>query len=419
MSEDASQTPPAFSLILRIPSGDLVSLEIPDFDANTLKDLRLLVAAKTSLPTDATSLIHAGRILKDDDATLSSLGLPNGATIHVARRANNRAAQEASAAAGAGSGAGSVPTGRSARRAAASPFGVPAEMSEVLNNPIVRSMMESPQFLQTMLQVDPRISQLVERHPEMRQMLSDPDFLRQTISAMRNPSMMQEMMRNHDRQLSNIEAIPGGMNYLTSMYQTMQEPLGAQSGDTSTDEANRRYAEMLGVNERSPSEGINDQALPNPWAPRPQAHSATRSAASPLAASPSAASPFSPNAMGNPFAALVQPQPLAGAATATGDAAAPSAADLMAQLQSLQTLMASFQTLGFDPNASAGFGTQPAAAPAPATLTPALEPPSTRFASQIATMRDMGFDDESRSIRALLAAGGNVEAAITFLLDMP
>ena len=35
---------------------------------------------------------------------------------------------------------------------------------------------------------------------------------------------MQEMMRNQDRALTNIEAVPGGFNQLSSMYKSMQGP---------------------------------------------------------------------------------------------------------------------------------------------------------------------------------------------------
>lgn len=37
--------------------------------------------------------------------------------------------------------------------------------------------------------------------------------------------MMQEMMRNQDRALSNLESIPGGYNALRRMYTDIQEPM--------------------------------------------------------------------------------------------------------------------------------------------------------------------------------------------------
>lgn len=41
----------------------------------------------------------------------------------------------------------------------------------------------------------------------------------------RNPTALQEMMRNHDRALSNLESIPGGFNALQRIYHDVQEPM--------------------------------------------------------------------------------------------------------------------------------------------------------------------------------------------------
>jgi ubiquilin len=45
-------------------------------------------------------------------------------------------------------------------------------------------------------------------------MLNNPDILRQTMELARNPSMLQELMRNHDRAISNLESIPGTLNLI-------------------------------------------------------------------------------------------------------------------------------------------------------------------------------------------------------------
>ena len=50
-------------------------------------------------------------------------------------------------------------------------------------------------------------------------------FIPQTMELARNPAMMQEMMRNQDRALSNLESIPGGYNALRRMYTDIQEPM--------------------------------------------------------------------------------------------------------------------------------------------------------------------------------------------------
>lgn len=40
-----------------------------------------------------------------------------------------------------------------------------------------------------------------------------------------NPALRQEMMRNHDRAMSNLESIPGGFNRLRQLHEQVQEPL--------------------------------------------------------------------------------------------------------------------------------------------------------------------------------------------------
>ena len=54
-----------------------------------------------------------------------------------------------------------------------------------------------------------------------------------------------------------------------------------------------------------------------------------------------------------------------------------------------------------------------AAPPAP----PAAQDPALRFASQISQLCDMGFMDTDANLRALIATGGNVNAAVERLLS--
>ena len=65
----------------------------------------------------------------------------------------------------------------------------------------------------------------MERNPEINHMLNNPDILRQTMEIARNPNMMQELMRNQDRAMSNLESLPGGQNALQRMYRDIQEPM--------------------------------------------------------------------------------------------------------------------------------------------------------------------------------------------------
>lgn len=60
-----------------------------------------------------------------------------------------------------------------------------------------------------------------------------------------------------------------------------------------------------------------------------------------------------------------------------------------------------------------GLGVPPAAAPASTQ-----PPPEERFQVQLQQLQDMGFYDATSNVRALLATGGNVNAAVEYLLRM-
>merc|ERR1719427_1139586 len=102
----------------------------------------------------------------------------------------------------------------------------------------------------------------MERNPEIRQMLNNPEVLRQMMEIARNPSRLQEMTRTMDRQMQNLEAIPGGMNILQRMYRDVQEPvLNAMGGPNP-------FQDLRGSNNTPapvPSTETVDPA-PNPWA---------------------------------------------------------------------------------------------------------------------------------------------------------
>ena len=78
-------------------------------------------------------------------------------------------------------------------------------------------------------------------------------------------------------------------------------------------------------------------------------------------------------------------------------------------------------------SAMSGSGAAPAGSPQanpfgaftfpPATQPTSNEPPEIRFQNQLAQLNDMGFFDADENIRALLATGGNVNAAIERLLN--
>ncbi|VDO98907.1 unnamed protein product [Soboliphyme baturini] len=84
----------------------------------------------------------------------------------------------------------------------------------------------------------------------------------------RNPAALQELMRSHDRAVSNLESVPGGMAALQRLYRDIQEPmlnaaqeqLGTMNpfASLASDSAhNASQSARAGVENREP--------LPNPW----------------------------------------------------------------------------------------------------------------------------------------------------------
>ena len=101
----------------------------------------------------------------------------------------------------------------------------PQMMSEMMNNPMVQSLMNNTDFMTSMMENNPQMRQLMDSNPELRNALQDPELMRRSMEMMRDPSAMQNMMRNQDLAMANIENMPGGFNALRSMYQDVQEPM--------------------------------------------------------------------------------------------------------------------------------------------------------------------------------------------------
>ncbi|XP_067094032.1 ubiquilin-4 [Osmerus mordax] len=143
----------------------------------------------------------------------------------------------------------------------------PEMLSQIMENPLVQNMMSNPDLMRQMIVTNPQMQQLMERNPEISHMLNNPELMRQTMELARNPAMMQEMMRNQDRALSNLESIPGGYNALRRMYTDIQEPMFSAAREQF---GNNPFSALGGNLENSgvqPSRTENREPLPNPWGP--------------------------------------------------------------------------------------------------------------------------------------------------------
>ncbi|KAI1233244.1 Ubiquilin-1, partial [Lamprotornis superbus] len=249
--------------------------------------------------TDQLVLIFAGKILKDQD-TLIQHGIHDGLTVHLVIKMQNSITTTSIS-----SNQTSTPnstninsfalgwTGLSSLGLNASNFSElqsqmqrqlmsnPEMMVRIMENPFVQSMLSNPDLMRQLIMANPQMQQLVQINPEISHMLNNPDIMRQTLELARNPAMMQEMMRNQDRALSNLESIPGGYNALRRTYTDIQEPMlnAAQEQFGGNPFASLVSNESSG-GDSQPSRTENRNPLPNPWAPQSSSQNSTSTSTS-------------------------------------------------------------------------------------------------------------------------------------------
>jgi len=288
-------------------------------NAQVRKFKEAISAKFNNAPIENLCLIFAGKILKDSE-NLGSHNIKDGMTIHLVIKqggaapsggASSSASSAATATTTAAAGTTTTTTAAPAPApdVGASPFGLggfggipgygnlgmgsanfmemqqrmqrellnnPDMLRQVMDNPLTQSLMSNPDVIRQMLESNPQMQEVMDRNPEIRQMLNNPEVLRQMMEIARNPSRLQEMTRTMDRQMQNLEAMPGGMNILQRMYRDVQEPvLNAMGGPNP-------FQDLQG-NAATPSQVPStetSQPAPNPWASG-QANTATPAAPPP------------------------------------------------------------------------------------------------------------------------------------------
>ncbi|XP_028398994.1 ubiquilin-1-like [Dendronephthya gigantea] len=305
-------------------------------------------------PVAQLCLIFAGKILKDED-NLEQHGIKDGLTVHLVIKSANKAQQQAAEHATrqpTSTGTSTQPTSDAPRTSTTTtttpqplfgglPTGMgmgdmqqvqqqlmnnPEMMQQMFENPLVQSMMSNPELIQQMIMSNPQMQQLVERSPEISHILNNPDLMRQTLEMARNPAVMQEMMRNQDRALSNLESLPGGFNALRRMYTDIQEPMMNAATEQFQNAQNNPFAALLGgtppnssANDSAQQQGNNDpqvgtentSPLPNPWQPpsgggQAPTRSFTPTATTTSAGSTTPGSTTTTSAGASPFSSMFQ-----------------------------------------------------------------------------------------------------------------
>ncbi|XP_077533500.1 ubiquilin [Haemaphysalis longicornis] len=267
-------------------------------ESASVKELKEAVSKEFSAPVELLCLIFAGKILKDHEA-LATHNIKDGLTVHLVVRSGNSARGDASRRADEPTSDGSpsgVPPNPFASGGLPGLAGVnlgsgtfaemqqrmqrelvsnPDLLRQLMENPFVQSLMSNPDYMRQLIVGNPQMQQLMERNPEINHLLNNPEMLRQTMEMVRNPSMLQELMRTQDRAISNLESAPGGYNALRRMYTELQEPImnaaqeqfGGNPFASLLESGNAQSGGQSEGGQTQSSQGReNRNPLPNPWA---------------------------------------------------------------------------------------------------------------------------------------------------------
>ncbi|KAH9814407.1 hypothetical protein DFH28DRAFT_1082986 [Melampsora americana] len=361
-SELNSTSSDTISLNIKAPGDTKLSLSIST--SKTVLDLKKLISEITDpkVPSDTQRLIYSGRVLKDE-STLSDYKIQSGHSIHMVKGAPKSQNPTSSTQ--------QIPTNLNAGQQisgnplapllnatnqipAFNPF---AEMGINPNDPnMAMNMMDNPQVLQNITRMleDPAVvDQMIASDPRLRSMGP------QVREMMQSPFFRQmitnpEMMRSMQGMMGN----SGGMGNMMGF-----PGMGAPTGGAGTTPGVNPIAAALGA-----QAGAGAQAGTTPATTTPGLNNDA------------------------PAAGLGGMDPFAFMNTPLGQMA-------MQQMAGGGGMPGMFGGLGLPPS-------QPADS----------RPPEERFEVQLTQLQGMGFSDARQNIRALQASGGNVEAAIEYIL---
>ncbi|KAJ2662672.1 hypothetical protein IWW48_001730 [Coemansia sp. RSA 1200] len=419
-----SSNPQKITLHVRQTNGTVINHSVSSVDV-LVADLKLSLAELTEIPVERIRLMAKSTILADDK-TLGFYGVEDGAVLRLVQLAgsNSTGAQPRSL------------TGIS-KANAPSPS---SSQTNALSSQARQLFLSNPRLAQTMMMANPHMRRAIEENPELRQIMSDPSIMRQSLDAAQNPQLMQEVQRNNDRALSNLEAAPGGYAHIRRMYHSIQEPLNQAARDSSRtplDDLNRRRAQALGASRPDPGR-VNTTPLPNPWARRRPSSSSVGSQRRAMAnaatdqVSRSAdrlarldiSAPRATAAAASAATEMRDPLGIVQAASGSGDGRMRSLPSFLEAMQGSAML----RPLGSSSSAGAGSGDTPAMdrlsreppASAPAQSAAGLSSEDLdrfrhQFQSELDQLEEMGFIDKPKNLKALIASNGDLNLAINII----
>ncbi|KAH9592977.1 Ubiquitin-associated domain [Trypanosoma melophagium] len=390
-------------MLYQIVSNVCDAVELFIDDAMTVGEVRVLAGAMVGAEEDRhVAVTFQGHLLHDDGlpwaALLRARPLPPGGPrklfVHVSDRHPD----------------GSAEAMRVALRAAAATREEEragrdqARMME----PIIDMMVQNPRFMDAVLGADPAMKRILKGNPEMERMLRDPETLKSFIMAQMDPEQRRLMSRDLQLQMAQVSAIPGGEQLLERYVTSILQELDSDGDPTQRDTATEVDEEQA---RPDPNKEANCEALPNPW--KQQSSSASSSSMQ------NNLDWMGPNTDMTNFLLnnLGGENP-----SGSGNSAFPSFLQLLGN-SSLMSGDNPFATAGsFVPQGVEASNRETMAQPS--TTAPASEKTTdnaakdkTQWAAQLAMLKDMGFDDEALCLEALNETNGDVDAAVSFIVD--
>lgn len=366
MSEEASQ------IQINVKGPNELKLQITIGSDKSVLELKQAIAEKSDVEAERQRLIYSGRVLKDEDV-LSVYKIQSSHTIHMVKGVARSAA--AAAAPPAPQALPTMQTGQNpldpltqlnshrgfGAMAGVNPF---SDMGVNHNDPnMLQTMMNSPQFMQQMtsLMSNPAVldqiiasnPQLANMGPQVREVFQSERF-RELVS---NPERLQSMLQ------------------MASSLQGSDNPFGALGGGMGG----------MGGMGGFPAPGVPGNA--NSTNPADSTAS-DGSTAGGTGALPTGVPPFP--GMDPAFMQQLLMGGLGGGGFGSPGGAAGAGGGL---------------------GGLGGFG-----APQTPAVPADTRSPEERFQVQLQQLNDMGFSNGQQNVRALLATGGNVHAAIEYIL---
>ncbi|KEP67319.1 UNVERIFIED_CONTAM: ubiquitin family protein [Hammondia hammondi] len=393
--------PPA-KVTFKVSGGSQFVLELePEW---TVKQVKEKCATQTEIPVQAQRLIYKGRILKDADL-ISTHDVQDGHIIHLVKSAAAVAAASNNAPAGGSPSASETSSDSSAARTASTNTSAAASAPPLPNptaDPFLQMFMRGGMGAGTPGAGMPGAQDSTAGMPGMPGL--PPDMNPDTLMQLMQSPLLQQTMQNLSQNPQMLRAMMESNPMLRQMMPMMQNVLD-------NPELLRTF-----LNPQMMQASLQmQQAMQNMQ--RAQQSTAQGDGSS------------GAGATATPGAGLGAG--LGGMPGATGGAGQPDLMSMMQQAQQMlqqnPELMSQMMNVfgnggvsGGMPGANpfmGGFGSMGSFGSMPGNPAADTRPPEERFARQLESLREMGFIDRDANIQALQETGGDVNAAISRLLE--